>query len=100
MACSGESRYNRREYLRELVAHVEVIRKEYSNITFTSNDMYQTHPHDDALVVILKVGNCLIKCILVDNGSSTNVIVFSTMEAMGINPVEIEKTKGHLSRIQ
>lgn len=33
------------------------------------------YSHDDALVVFLEIANCMIKQVLVDNKSSTNILV-------------------------
>lgn len=44
-------------------------------ITFTNEDLMDTEtPYDDPLAITLIVGNCEVKCILVDNGSSTNIM--------------------------
>ncbi|KAF3553292.1 hypothetical protein F2Q69_00013404 [Brassica cretica] len=44
-------------------------------ITFTAKEQEKVHtPHHNALVISLTVANCLVKRILVDNGSSNNVI--------------------------
>ncbi|XP_074378137.1 uncharacterized protein LOC141719655 [Apium graveolens] len=38
----------------------------------------------DGLVISLPVGNCLIKRILVDNGSTANIMMLSTLTQMGL----------------
>ncbi|KAF3568449.1 hypothetical protein DY000_02015893 [Brassica cretica] len=40
-------------------------------------------PHHDALVISLTVANCLVKRILVDNGSSGNIIFQAAYENLG-----------------
>ena len=47
-------------------------------------------------MVTLDVGSCTVKRILVDNGSSANVIFLSTLEAMGISPTAVQPTKATL----
>ncbi|XP_074336053.1 uncharacterized protein LOC141673221 [Apium graveolens] len=41
-------------------------------------------PQQDGLVISLPVGNCLIKRILVDNGSATNIMMLNTLTQMGL----------------
>ena len=44
-------------------------------ITFTAKEQEKVlTPHHDALVISLTVASCLVKKILVDNGSSSNII--------------------------
>ncbi|KAL2480196.1 Uncharacterized protein Adt_33162 [Abeliophyllum distichum] len=59
-------------------------------ISFTEEDMRRVHyPHCDALVVRAVVARNGLGRILVDNGSSVNVIFLSTYEKMNINvPLE------------
>ena len=42
-------------------------------------------PHDDALVVTMTVANHAIHRILVDNGSSTDILYWSAFQQMGID---------------
>ncbi|XP_074342482.1 uncharacterized protein LOC141680053 [Apium graveolens] len=41
-------------------------------------------PQQDGLVISLPVGNCLIKRILVDNGSAANIMMLRTLTQMGL----------------
>ncbi|XP_021747717.1 uncharacterized protein LOC110713576 [Chenopodium quinoa] len=45
--------------------------------------------HHDSLVISLTIGNCLLKRVLVDRGSSSNVLFKSTLEDMGIDARDI-----------
>ncbi|KAJ9542681.1 hypothetical protein OSB04_029187 [Centaurea solstitialis] len=47
------------------------------------------HKHHDAIVIQLTIGNCLNKRILIDGGSSANVIFTDTLKVMGIERFEI-----------
>ncbi|XP_021861050.2 uncharacterized protein [Spinacia oleracea] len=42
--------------------------------------------HHDGLVISIPVGNCMIKRVLFDNGSSTNVMMLDALKEMGLNP--------------
>jgi hypothetical protein len=42
-------------------------------------------PHDDALVVIMTVANHAIHRILVDNGSSVDILYWPAFKQMGID---------------
>ncbi|XP_056685409.1 uncharacterized protein [Spinacia oleracea] len=42
--------------------------------------------HHDGLVISIPVGNCMIRRVLVDNGSSTNVMMLDALKEMGLNP--------------
>ncbi|KAJ9555927.1 hypothetical protein OSB04_010541 [Centaurea solstitialis] len=57
-----------------------------SKITFDQDDLSEIDPrHHDALVIQLTIGNCLTKRILIDGGSSANVIFADTLKIMGID---------------
>ncbi|XP_062094074.1 uncharacterized protein LOC133800124 [Humulus lupulus] len=49
------------------------------------------NPHHDALVIALYIANCLTKCILIDNGSSANILFLSALREMGIDESKIIK---------
>ncbi|KAJ9542222.1 hypothetical protein OSB04_028728 [Centaurea solstitialis] len=63
-----------------------------SKITFDQDDLSETDPrHHDALVIQLTIGNCLTKRILIDGGSSANVIFADTLKIMGIDRSNIAR---------
>ncbi|KAL5840570.1 hypothetical protein ACOSQ4_013178 [Xanthoceras sorbifolium] len=54
--------------------------------SFSSNEHTDLlNPHHDVLVISLTVANCLIKRILIDNGSSTNGKIVLPVYAEGVN---------------
>ncbi|XP_058106332.1 uncharacterized protein LOC131249544 [Magnolia sinica] len=56
------------------------------NLTFTEDDAHGIqHPYDDALVVAMTIANEKVFHILVDSGSSANVIYSEAFERMGID---------------
>ena len=61
-------------------------------LSFIDNeDFILINPHHDALVISLLIANCRIKRILVDNGSSTNVIFLNALREMNINESYIHR---------
>ncbi|XP_062075032.1 uncharacterized protein LOC133779045 [Humulus lupulus] len=49
------------------------------------------NPHHDALVIALYIANCLTKHILIDDGSSANILFLSVLREMGIDESKIIK---------
>ncbi|GMN65086.1 hypothetical protein TIFTF001_034145 [Ficus carica] len=48
-------------------------------------------PHDDALVIPLPIGNCQVGRILVDNGSSADILFLVAIKEMDIDQSQIPK---------
>ena len=54
-----------------------MIREDEPAIVFTNGYARQLHhPHDDAIVIILSIANYMTRRVLMDNGSSTNIIYY------------------------
>lgn len=45
--------------------------------------------HDDALVVSLELANCRIRWVLVDNGSSIDILLWDAFNNMGIDLIRL-----------
>ncbi|XP_021728394.1 uncharacterized protein LOC110695473 [Chenopodium quinoa] len=56
-------------------------------IMFEESDAIEGH--HDGLVISLPVGNCMIKRILVDNGSSANIVMLDALKHMNIDEKNI-----------
>ena len=54
------------------------------------------HPHDDPLVIKAVVANKTIHKVLVDNGSSPNIIFASAFEKVGIGREKLEPVNAYL----
>ena len=54
------------------------------------------HPHDDPLVIKTIVANKTIHKVLVDNGSSTDIIFASAFDKMGIGREKLESVNAYL----
>lgn len=61
-------------------------------MTFTEEDANGVHfPYNDALVVEAVVGNHIVCRILVDNGSSIDILYSNCLKKMGILKEQLEK---------
>ncbi|XP_057808714.1 uncharacterized protein LOC131023186 [Salvia miltiorrhiza] len=49
------------------------------------------NPHHDALVISIYIANCLTKRVLIDNGSSANIMFISAFREMGLSESSITK---------
>ena len=82
-ATTGSSKKARKTYLRmvqnvQLTGSVPKIAQRESPIIGFSKDNARRlhHPHDDALVVSVRVGDYNVHRMLVDNGSSANILYY------------------------
>ena len=91
-ATTGSSRKARKTYLR-MVQNVQLIgtlpkiaQRESPIIGFLEEDARRLHhPHDDALVVSIHIGDYNVHWVLVDNGSSANILYYPAFQQMGID---------------
>ena len=79
----GQSSKSRKTYLK-VVQNVQLSGRsprmrtmDEEAITFTDEDAERVHhPHDDAIVITLLIANYTTRRVLVDNGSSTNILYY------------------------
>ena len=46
-----------------------------TKIIFTEDDVYNTvQPHDDPMVITVQIANCLVHRVLIDTGSSVDIL--------------------------
>ena len=68
-----------------------------TTITFSNADLEGCqHPHDDPLVIKAVVANKTVHRVLIDNGSSANIIFASAFDKMGIGREKLEPVNAHL----
>ena len=68
-----------------------------TSITFSDSDLEGCqHPHDDPLVVRAIVANKTVHRVLIDNRSSTDIILESAFDKMGIEREKLEPVNTHL----
>ncbi|XP_008224438.1 PREDICTED: uncharacterized protein LOC103324173 [Prunus mume] len=60
-------------------------------ISFTQKDMERTEfPHNDELVVTLRITNSMVKRVMIDGGSNADVLFWSTFQRMKLDEREIQ----------
>ncbi|KAK3004478.1 hypothetical protein RJ639_019585 [Escallonia herrerae] len=90
IAAGGSSRRGRKAYTREVCITSQSLSKKKKTtlvptISFSEDEIGDIKtPHDDPLVVTLRVGNFDVKRILVDNGSSAEVLFYESFQKMNI----------------
>ena len=94
IAGGGESNSARKAYARSMQSEEvyslhrpsKAARTESVMLSFSEEDAREVAmPHDDALVVTLTMANHVIHRILVDNGSSADILYWSVFQQMGID---------------
>ena len=69
----------------------------YTTITFSDSDMEGSqHPHDDPLVIRVIVANKIVHRVLIDNGSSADIIFALAFNKMGIGREKLEPVNTYL----
>ena len=103
-AGGGESSSARKAHLRIIksaeireIQAVSKLSRLDTSITCSDSDLEGCqHPHDDPLVVRAIVANKTVHRVLVDNGSSTDIIFASAFDKMGIGREKLEPVNTHL----
>ena len=103
-AGGGESSSARKAHLRSIrtaeIGEIQAVSKLPrldTSITFSNSDLKGCqHPHDDPLVVRAIVANKTVHRVLIDNGSSADIIFASAFEKMGIGREKLEPVNTHL----
>ena len=102
-ATTGSSKKARKTYLRmvqnvQLTSSVpKIARRESPIIGFSEEDVRCLHhSHDDALIVSVWVGDYNVHRMLVDNGSSANILYYPAFQQMGIDRARLIPTNALL----
>ena len=103
-AGGGESSSARKAHLRSIrsadLGEIQAISKLPrldNTITFSDLDLEGCqHPHDDPLVVRAIVANTTVHRVLIDNGSSADIIFASAFDKMGIGREKLDPVSTHL----
>ena len=102
-AATGSSKKAQKTYLR-MVQNVQltgsvpkIARRESPIIGFSEEDARCLHhPHDDALVVSVRVKDYNVHRMLVDNGSLTDILYYLAFQKMGIDRAQLILTNAPL----
>ena len=102
-ATTSSSRKARKTYLR-MVQNIQltrsvpkIARRKSPIIGFSEEDArHLHHPHDDALVVSVRVGDYNVHQVLVDNDSSANILYYLAFQQMGIDRARLIPTNAPL----
>ena len=94
----GESSSSRKAHLRSIrsretleIQAVSILPRLDTTITFSNSDMEGCqHLHDDPLVIRVVIANKTVHRVLVDNGSSADIIFASAFDKMGIGREKLE----------
>ena len=63
-----------------------MIKEDELTIVFTDENARRLHhPHDDAIVITLAIANYMTRGVLIDNGSSANILYYPTFQQIRIN---------------
>ena len=103
-AGGGESSSARKAHLRSIrlaeIGEIQAVSKLPwldTSITFSNSDLEGCqHPHNNPLVVRAVVANKTVHRVLVDNGSSADIIFTSAFDKMGIRREKLEPVSTHL----
>ena len=103
-AGGGESSSARKAHLLSIrsaeIEEIQAVSKQPrldTSITFSDTDLEGCqHPHDDPLVVRAVVANKIVHRVLVDNGSSADIIFASVFDKMGIGREKLDPVNTHL----
>ena len=103
-AGGGESSSARKAHLRSIrsaeIGEIQVVSKQScldTSIMFSDSDLEGCpHPHDDPLVIRVVVANKTVHRVLVDKGSSADIIFTSAFDKMDIGREKLDPVNTHL----
>ena len=91
---TGQSSKSKKTYLK-VVQNVQLSRRsprmrttDEQAITFTNEDAERVHhPFDDVIVITLLIADYTTRRVLVDNGSSANILYYPTFQQMRLDEI-------------
>ena len=102
-AVTGSSKRARKTYFR-MVKNVQltgamprIAQRESPTIGFSEEDVrHLHHPHDDALVVNIRIEDYNMHRVLIDDGSSVDILYYPAFQQMGISRERLVPTNAPL----
>ncbi|GAU32075.1 hypothetical protein TSUD_53430 [Trifolium subterraneum] len=100
-AGGGESKAARKRYLRRIIQETNKVAHVSSSkapeISFSPSDGEGVFPHDDdPLVIQVQILNCDVKRVLIDSGSSTDIMYWEAFKAMQLAGEQLQPYNGTL----
>lgn len=99
--CELRGMIKKDKYLREVLSAQSTVKRGKTKATnvlsFSDRDLARLHcPHNDALVVTLRVKNFNIKRILIDQGSSCEIMYYKTFKQLKLEDKDLAPTTSPL----
>ena len=70
-------------------------------ITFTNEDAERVHhPYNDSIVITLLIANYMTRRVLMDNGSSTDILYYLAFQQMRFGRDQLRPMKTYLKVVQ
>ncbi|MCH90725.1 gag-pol polyprotein, partial [Trifolium medium] len=100
-AGGDESRVARKRYLRRIIQETNLVGHvsfpPTPEISFSANDGNEIFPHDDdPLVIQVQILNCDVKRVLIDSGSSADIMYWEAFKAMQLAGEQLKPYNGTL----
>ncbi|XP_043705563.1 uncharacterized protein LOC122655434 [Telopea speciosissima] len=95
----GETTNSRKQHVRNVLQAEATIKKRRTDyhITFTDENLANIQsPHDDAMVIKMVIANCTVGRILVNNGSSVDILYYDAFEKMLLKPEMLKRVESPL----
>ncbi|CAJ2645421.1 unnamed protein product [Trifolium pratense] len=97
----GESSLARKRYVRRAISEIYLVRQpqplDVPDLVFTARDGLEVAPHDDdPLVIQVQILNCDVKRVLIDSGSSADIMYWEAFKAMQLAEEQLQPYAGAL----
>ncbi|CAJ2644717.1 unnamed protein product [Trifolium pratense] len=97
----GESSSARKRYVRRAISEIYLVRQpqplDVPDLAFTAKDGLEVAPHDDdPLVIQVQILNCDVKRVLIDSGSSADIMYWEAFKAMQLAGEQLQPYAGAL----
>ncbi|XP_045802656.1 uncharacterized protein LOC123896289 [Trifolium pratense] len=97
----GESSSARKRYVRRAVSEIYLVSQpqplDVPDLAFTAKDGLEVAPHDDdPLVIQVQILNCDVKRVLIDSGSSADIMYWEAFKAMQLAEEQLQPYSGTL----
>ncbi|CAJ2666975.1 uncharacterized protein LOC123904879 [Trifolium pratense] len=97
----GESSSARKRYVRRAISEIYLVSQpqplDVPDLAFTAKDGLEVAPHDDdPLVIQVQILNCDVKRVLIDSGSSADIMYWEAFKAMQLAEEQLQPYSGTL----